>query len=157
MFSSLNSQQKILTAPVTTIVAVIAVLLLALIPTSSAYSWPFMPTYRVHVINDLANHEVLLVHCDSSKGDRPVAYISFQTDYTWDFKLHTFGHTRWRCHVAPDRYRSRYFRVFDENQTPNAFDYNVYWVVKNEGIYFRDPSRGVDIFKYKWQPGRLSN
>ncbi|CAN1144172.1 hypothetical protein LINPERPRIM_LOCUS26876 [Linum perenne] len=113
-----------------------------------------MPTYRVHVINDLANHEVLLVHCDSSKGDRPVAYISFQTDYTWDFKLHTFGHTRWRCHVAPDRYRSRYFRVFDENQTPNV-DKEVFWSVREDGIYLLN--NGEYVFTYTWENGTLSN
>ncbi|CAN1306667.1 S-protein homolog 74 [Linum perenne] len=156
MFSSLNSQQKILTAPVTTIVAVIAVLLLALIPTSSAYSWPFMPTYRVHVINDLANHEILLTHCYCTDHDLGVIFVAPGTEYKWDFKKHYFFRsTLWQCYVSPQSKFHQNFIVFDD--LTKAFDYNVYWVVKNEGIYFRDPSRGVDIFKYKWQPGRLSN
>ncbi|CAN1144165.1 S-protein homolog 74 [Linum perenne] len=112
------------------------------------------PTFHAHIINELK--EILLTHCYCTDHDLGVIFVAPGTEYKWDFKKHYFFRsTLWQCYVSPQSKFHQNFIVFDD--LTKAFDYNVYWVVKNEGIYFRDPSRGVDIFKYKWQPGRLSN
>ncbi|CAN1144171.1 S-protein homolog 6 [Linum perenne] len=147
-FSSSNSPNKILTPPVTTFIAVIAILILALIPTSSAW-WPWNPpTYRVHIFNDLKKHEDLLVHCDSSDHDRGVSYIKYRSDYWWAFKLHATRRSRWRCRLTPDIYRTKYFRAFDEDNTPDVHN-NVYWNVREDGIYLLKD--GQYEFTYHWE------
>ncbi|CAN1144169.1 S-protein homolog 8 [Linum perenne] len=155
MFSSTNTRSSILALPLLTVAAVVTTVLLAGIPTSSSEEW-WSSIYHIHIINQLSDDKVLKVNCNSSDNENLVIFVAPGTEYKWDFKKHYFFRsTLWQCYVSPQSKFHQNFIVFDD--LTKAFDYNVYWVVKNEGIYFRDPSRGVDIFKYKWQPGRLSN
>ncbi|CAN1306644.1 S-protein homolog 1 [Linum perenne] len=142
-------QSKILTIFVVTVA-----ILLVTIPRSSAL-W-HRPHYQVHILNELTNNKVLLVHCNCSDHDLGDNHIKVGTEYAWTFKEHAFRTTRWRCYLAPDNNRHAYFVAYEEAFDLNTrmFDFNVYWAVKDDGVYFRDPKSHKDVFSFAWQTGQ---
>ncbi|CAN1144143.1 S-protein homolog 8 [Linum perenne] len=137
-------QSKILTIFVVTVA-----ILLATIPRSSAL-W-HRPHYQVHILNELTNNKVLLVHCNCSDHDLGDSYIKVGMEYAWTFKEHAFRTTRWRCYLAPDSNRHAYFVAYEE-ETPNI-GRNVYWAAKEDGVYFRIEGK-ADHLDWPWEIGR---
>ncbi|CAN1144145.1 hypothetical protein LINPERHAP2_LOCUS13950 [Linum perenne] len=150
MFSSSNSRPRILAPPMTILVMVATLLLLA-IPQSSAFKLFHRPHYHVHVINNLSDltNSTMLVHCFCTDEPQPVAYVPVGGEYVWAFRRHIFRSTEWTCYVAPDMSRYAQFVAYDDDTY--TFDKEVYWVAKEDGIYMRYPDQGnLDLFRYDW-------
>ncbi|CAN0879325.1 S-protein homolog 74 [Linum grandiflorum] len=139
--------------PTTTIVIAVATLLLATTAPSSA--WSIWPHYHVHIVNELSRNEVLLVQCNCTDTARPASRVKVGTEYEWTFKEHAFRDTRWTCYVSPDKNRRVRFLAYEEAYEDTTPDYNrnVFWAVKEDGVYFRNPG-GHDVLDYKWENGR---
>ncbi|CAN1144162.1 S-protein homolog 1 [Linum perenne] len=135
---------------VSPLTAIVTLLVLTTIPTSSAkWFWPWAPPhYTVHITNELVNKETLYLVCRSTRGSRPEAYVNFGAEYAWMFKPHFLGKTLWQCYLAPDNQRHKFFTVYDDS-TIRYFD-NVYWVAKEDGVYSRDPETPADTLIYTW-------
>ncbi|CAN1306651.1 hypothetical protein LINPERPRIM_LOCUS26870 [Linum perenne] len=147
MFSSTNSQPKILALPVTTVAVAILVILSTVSPTTG---WPWdLPTYHVHIISTLRGNKQLYVHCRCTHDYRPKASVKAGAEYEWRFKAHFRKTTRWECYLAPDSIRRNFIVVYDDKNHTKTYDNNVYWVAKEDGIYNRDP-QGTDTFTYEW-------
>ncbi|CAN0879335.1 S-protein homolog 1 [Linum grandiflorum] len=139
-----------LTQPITTVLmAAAVVLLLAAIPPASAFHWPWKPPYDVHILNELSGNKVLYVHCRCTDMERPESWVNPGTQYEWTFKPHILKPTRWQCYMKPDNSRNIDFIAYDKHI--NTYDYNVYWIVKDDGIYSRGTDGGSDALKYRWK------
>ncbi|CAN0879324.1 hypothetical protein LINGRAHAP2_LOCUS12968 [Linum grandiflorum] len=144
--------------PTTTIVIAVATLLLATTAPSSAWSIWSKPTFHAHVINELGRNEMLFVHCHCTDHDQDVHHINVGTEYGWTFKKHYFFKSNlWQCYVSPEDDIDRHSDFIAFNDETESFDYNIYWVAKEDGIYFREPTQGSykDTLQYQWIPGRL--
>ncbi|CAN1144160.1 hypothetical protein LINPERPRIM_LOCUS26874 [Linum perenne] len=134
---------------VSPLTAIVTLLVLTTIPTSSAKGWGFYPrTYHVHIANELSHNEDLFVQCHCTHAYRPVSYVKVGTEYEWRFKSHVLGVTRWHCHLAPDSIRHVSLVVYEDSM--KTYRDNVYWVVKDDGVYSRDPSTKKDAFVDAW-------
>ncbi|CAN1144147.1 hypothetical protein LINPERPRIM_LOCUS26866 [Linum perenne] len=103
--------------------------------------------YHVHIMNELRT-ETMRVHCHCTDHDQGEHDIKIGSEYDLLFKRHVFRTNLWKCHVAVDRSRKLDFHAYDDYTK----DYNseVYWVVKEDGIYSRD-NEGQDTFKFAWK------
>ncbi|CAN0879348.1 S-protein homolog 1 [Linum grandiflorum] len=141
---------------ITTVLVAVATLLLATIPSSSAWRIWQRQTYRVHIINELKGNKVLVVRCHCTDAPETIRHVKAGKEYGFSFKENIFPDTRWTCYMSPDNRRHVKFVVYTD-KTP-SYERNVYWAVKEDGIYFRDGLRGFkDFFEHKWKPGRLPN
>ncbi|CAN0879330.1 S-protein homolog 8 [Linum grandiflorum] len=133
-------------------VAVATIVLATTTPPSSAFGW-HRPHYHVHIVNELSRNEVLLVQCNCTDTARPASRVKVGTEYEWTFKEHAFRDTRWTCYVSPDKNRRVRFLAYEEEDTTPDYNRNVFWAVKEDGVYFRNPG-GHDVLDYKWENGR---
>ncbi|CAN1144135.1 S-protein homolog 74 [Linum perenne] len=127
-------------------------LLLATIPQSSASIWPYI---HVHITNELAN-ETMLVHCKCSDHDLGHQFVTVGAMFEWRFKPHVFKKTHWRCYLAADKTRYMYFDAYNNGSLMSdgiglEGDYNnLYYSVKEDGLYVRDADTGADNFSQGW-------
>ncbi|CAN1144149.1 S-protein homolog 1 [Linum perenne] len=131
--------------------AALVLLLLARIPQSSARWYPWGPPYHVHVVNELSDNKVLFVQCHCTHGYRPSGHVPAGTEYDWTFKPHFLKETLWQCYMNPDFHHHLNFVAYDRN----TIDYNknVYWIAKDDGVYWRIPDGSPDTLRYKWHDG----
>ncbi|CAL1392782.1 unnamed protein product [Linum trigynum] len=122
--------------------------------TVTAFS--FWPHHYVHVTNQLTGGKVLLVHCKSGSGDLGVQAINPANEFNWRFRpWNLYVSTLYWCYIAPDDNHHIYFDAWTEDVAGKyEFDYNMYWVVKDDGLYVRVPTRG-DLSVKKWDQGRM--
>ncbi|CAN0879321.1 S-protein homolog 31 [Linum grandiflorum] len=133
----------------TVVVAAVATILLSAITPSSAGT---SPDYHVHIVNDMSGNKVLLVRCRSSDQDLGDQNVVVGSEFEWTFERSVWQSTNWVCYLVPDYNRHAFFQAYTDF-TPD-YDHNVYWVAKEDGIYFRDGS-GIDgdVLKFIWHPG----
>ncbi|CAN0879337.1 S-protein homolog 8 [Linum grandiflorum] len=128
------------------LVVVVAIFALATtIPPSSASV--FTKTYTVHIINELSGKETLSVQCNCTDTSRPVGFVKPGTEYQWSFKNHFNRKTLWVCDLSPGNNRRATINAY-QDMIPD-YDRNVYWAVKEDGIYFRYPG-SADAKQYTW-------
>ncbi|CAN0879341.1 S-protein homolog 31 [Linum grandiflorum] len=140
-----------MTSKILSLAAVVATFLLATaIPPSSA-NYFHRETYHLHIINELSGNKVLWAQCNCIDRAQPVTYVGHGTDYMLTFKEHIFRTTRWSCYLIKDNNSHVWFVAFhDYIQTSNN---NVYWAVKEDGVYFRLPGVPDDL-QFHWKAGR---
>ncbi|CAN1144146.1 hypothetical protein LINPERHAP2_LOCUS13951 [Linum perenne] len=147
MFSSSNSRPRILALPITVLVLV-ATLLLPAIPQSSSLHF-LRPRYHVHIANELTKNERLTVNCACTDAPQPTTYVDVGGEYEWAFRVHIFRLTQWTCYLTNSvDSRNVNFVAYDDNT--QSFDGNVFWVAKEDGIYFRNTDKNVDLFRFDW-------
>ncbi|CAN0879338.1 hypothetical protein LINGRAHAP2_LOCUS12974 [Linum grandiflorum] len=130
----------------------IVVLLATTISLSSAFEWPWhRDTYYVHVINELTEKSVLWAQCKCTDNSQPPTDIYPGSEYELTFKEHLFRPTVWSCFIIKDNDSQVWFYVFDPTIRRHSLKYNVYWAVKDDGVYSRHPGY-PDEFAYEWQP-----
>ncbi|CAN0879343.1 hypothetical protein LINGRAHAP2_LOCUS12979 [Linum grandiflorum] len=131
-------------------VMVATLLLAAKMPPSSAVWW-HRDVYSVHIINELSGDKVLWAQCNCIDNSQPVTYVNPGNEYMLLFKEHLFRLNRWSCYLIKDNDSHVWFVAFYDNiQTTNK---NVYWAVRDGGVYFRTPDR-ADELMFQWQAGR---
>ncbi|CAN1306648.1 hypothetical protein LINPERPRIM_LOCUS26867 [Linum perenne] len=82
MFTSSNSQPA-------TIMFVAVAVLLAAVPASSSWFWPWSPPqYDVHIVNELSGNKQLYAHCRCTHDSQPKTYIDAGAQYELSFKPH---------------------------------------------------------------------
>ncbi|CAI0391055.1 unnamed protein product [Linum tenue] len=134
------------------VLAAAAAILLVIIPPSSAWFWTYE---HVHIVNELDGGKTLIAHCHSLQHDLGVQYVNAGEEYEWRFKPRVFKRTLWRCYLAPDGFRHVAYDVYNESNQVVDYDFNVYWVAKEDGIYNRDHVNRQDFFSQPWDAGRL--
>ncbi|CAN0879340.1 hypothetical protein LINGRAHAP2_LOCUS12976 [Linum grandiflorum] len=130
----------------------IVVLLATTISLSSAFKWPWhRDTYNVHVINELTGYIILWAQCKCTDNSQPATDIYPGSAYKLTFKEHLTRANVWSCFIIKDDDSQVWLKVFNETLRPKSFKYNLYWAVKDDGVYFRHPGQS-DQFAYEWQP-----
>ncbi|CAN0897803.1 S-protein homolog 1 [Linum grandiflorum] len=100
----------------------------------------------------------MMVHCKSKEDDLGIHYIGDGSEYTWRFKPRlVFGRTQFWCYVAPVSValHIQFDAYIFNDPSIIEYKYNVYWLVKPDGVYIRDPYDGKEEFRYRWAPGRI--
>ncbi|CAN0879339.1 hypothetical protein LINGRAHAP2_LOCUS12975 [Linum grandiflorum] len=129
----------------------IVVLLATTISPSSAFEWPWhRDTYYVHVINELTEKSVW-AQCRCTDSTQPATDIDPGSEYELTFKEHLFQENLWSCFIVKDNDSQVWLYVFDQIIRHQAVNYNVYWAVKDDGVYYRQPGN-PDKFAYEWKP-----
>ncbi|CAN0879345.1 S-protein homolog 8 [Linum grandiflorum] len=139
-----------MTSKIFSLVLAVATLLLSTTISPSSASWFHRPRYYVHIINELSQHEMMFVSCNSTDAPQPFSYISVGSKYEWSFKEHWFGPTIWTCYLSPDNNRHVKFVAYQLRQ-PNYKD-NVYWLVREDGVYSWFPDV-PERLQFTWEPG----
>ncbi|CAN0879336.1 S-protein homolog 9 [Linum grandiflorum] len=142
-----------MTSKILSLAVVAATLLLATttIPPSSA-DLLHRPQFHVHIINELSKNEVLSVQCNCT-GDppKPINYVKVEVgaEYELVFRKHWLEETRWTCFVSPspDILRNATFVAYEDSTV--HYEHNVYWAVKEDGVYFRFPGAS-DELDFPW-------
>ncbi|CAN0879342.1 hypothetical protein LINGRAHAP2_LOCUS12978 [Linum grandiflorum] len=132
------------------VVAVATLLIATKIPPSLA-TWYHRETYHVHIINELSGNKVLWAQCNCIDRSQPVTYVNAGTEYELTFKEHVIRANRWSCYLIKDNNSHVWFVAFYEDIATS--DNNVYWAVKEDGVYFRYPNV-ADELQFPWKAGR---
>ncbi|CAL1392780.1 unnamed protein product [Linum trigynum] len=127
-----------------------------LLSATTVASFSFWPYHYVHVTNELTGGKVLLVHCKSGTRDLGVQNITPAKELTWRFRPgFLVVSTLYWCYVAPDDSHHIHFDAWTNDVAGKyEYDYNMSWVVKDDGLYVRIPTRG-DLCWQKWDQGRM--
>ncbi|CAN0879358.1 Self-incompatibility protein S1 [Linum grandiflorum] len=130
-------------------VALVAAILLAIINLSAA---GLLPHFHVHIVNQMTNNELLLVHCKCSDHDLGYQYAPVGTEFEWRFRKHFLRRTHWKCYLAADKTRFLYLDAYDnEFLSINSADNEIYWDVREDGVYLRDVGARLERFAKGWQ------
>ena len=137
------------------LVIVFLVVALAIRP---AYAPIPLETWHVHVVNNMGNQMMLMVHCKSRDNDLGERNLSPGAEFQWKFKMNFFEKTLFWCYWRPEKgNRHANFDVFwkDDDLFYKCNYKNCYWIAKDDGIYLKNIPEEYDEFRHKWEPGSM--
>ncbi|CAN1175000.1 S-protein homolog 21 [Linum perenne] len=132
-------------------IVAVATILLATVPSSSASF--FKKSIHAHIVNQLSPNNVLYVHCKCTDHDIGEHYVNVGSEFEWRFKEHAFFYTNWNCYLAPDYHRHVYYSAYYDQIAGKYLDKenNIYWLVRDDGIYLRNFEKNTDDGMYPWE------
>ncbi|CAN1139257.1 S-protein homolog 24 [Linum perenne] len=98
--------------------------------------------YSVHVINQLPNNDILIVHCKSKDDDLKARLIPVGSELGWKFGAN--DNTLFWCHLAVQDKRLK-FDAYPPKNVPVFSPPYVFWNVRDSGVY-RD-----DVLEFPWK------
>ncbi|KAK7267495.1 hypothetical protein RIF29_20169 [Crotalaria pallida] len=135
-----------------------ALILAFALPTliSAEHLFPEFIKWHVYIVNGLSNSQSMFTHCKSKENDMGIHNIPSGSNITWSFRTDFAHSTLFWCYVRKeDHSASASFEAFWYYQP--LFDKcnwkNCIWVAKDDGIYLKDLSQGLDVLSYSWYSG----
>ncbi|KAL7148066.1 hypothetical protein ABFS83_06G152400 [Erythranthe nasuta] len=108
---------------------------------------------NIHIFNDLPPKSApLKLHCWSKKDDLGYHTLDVEKEFEWTFCGNFSPSTLYTCQLWWGS-KDRAFEVFDEKTQGMKSDRSVYWVAKNDGIYYVDDTPPFPKYaekKYDW-------
>ncbi|CAN1195917.1 S-protein homolog 5 [Linum perenne] len=96
---------------------------------------------------------MLMVHCKSKEDDLGAHFVPVNNEYQWRFRRNLVKETLYWCHLVATNNRASTFDVFNNHLKNYEVSNNLYWKVKDDGIYVStidNTSRYQDFLVYHW-------
>lgn len=110
-----------------------------------------IPTFTVHIVNELPNNESLTIHCYSKDDDLGWHNFGVGGEFHWSFRLNIFRRTLFACDVQwiQGRVHFNAFYVKEKFEKKCGFK-DCSWRARGDGIYFYNVrAKSFDLI-FKW-------